>query len=544
MRLPAINAARIWRCRRSGWRGFVRRRLTRIGLSATQEPVAAVADYLVGAARDKPCAIVNSGHVRERDIQLELGESKLEAVLSGEAWGEIYARLADLIRAHRTTLIFVQTRRMAERMAKALSERLDGEFGEQSGERITKQCNEQANEKITEQVTDNQTKESDELKNPANQSDEPITKKSQAQSNIATVTAHHGSLAKEHRLDAEQRLKAGTLRALVATASLELGIDIGEVDLVCQVGSPRGISVFLQRIGRSGHQVCALPKGRLFPLSRDDLVECAALIDAVNRGALDRLRRCPAALDVLAQQLIAEVAGGECTLDSLYEMVRRAQPYRDLSRAKFDEVIQMLADGFSTRRGRKSAYLHLDAVAGKVRPRRAARLTALTCGGTIADQFDYDVILEPGGYRIGTLNEDFSFESLPGDIFQLGNAAYRILKVELGKVFVADAAGQPPTIPFWFGNAAGRSDELSEAVSELRRQVAGWLPDGTDATKQKVITEFGLTENAASQLTDYLGAAWSALGALPTLDTVIFERFFDEAGDQHLVVHSTFRFAR
>ena len=462
--------------------GLCAARLTRIGLSATQEPIDTVAGYLVGAHGDKPCVVINSGHARTRDIAIELTDSKLQAVMSAEAWGEVYDRLGRLIEAHRTTLIFVNTRRMAERMSKALSERL----GEES------------------------------------------------------VTAHHGSLAKEHRLDAEARLKAGTLRALIATASLELGIDIGDIDLVCQVGSCRGISVFLQRVGRSGHQVNAIPKGRLFPLSRDDLVECAAMVDAVNRGLLDQLSIRPQPLDVLAQQIVAEVAAGERTLDELYQLVVRAEPYRALSRDKFDEVLRMLADGFSTRRGRRSAYLHLDAVARRVRPRRGARLTALTNGGAIADQFDYDVILEPGGHRIGTLNEDFSFESLPGDIFQLGNSAYCILRVELGKVIVRDAHGQPPTIPFWFGQAPGRSDALSEAVSELRRRIQEWLPDGFESASKRAMHEFGLSEAAASQLTDYLGEAWAALGALPTVNTVIFERFFDEAGDQHLVIHSTF----
>ena len=460
--------------------------LTRIGLSATQEPIDTVAAYLTGADVSRPCRIVNSGHARRRDMKIELIDSPLQAVLSGEMWDEVYERLQQLIEAHRTTLIFVNTRRMAERMAKALSERLATQLGREA------------------------------------------------------VTAHHGSLAKEHRLDAEQRLKAGTLRALIATASLELGIDIGDIDLVCQVGSCRGINVFLQRVGRSGHQVEAVPKGRLFPLSRDDLLECVAILDAVKRGQLDQLALYPQPLDVLAQQIVAEVAGAERSLDELYQLVVRAAPYRTLVRKKFDQVVQMLADGFSTRRGRRSAYLHLDAVNARVRPRRGARLAALTNGGTIADQFDYDVILQPDGHQIGTLNEDFSFESLPGDIFQLGNTAYRILKVEPGKVMVNDASGQPPNIPFWFGNAPGRSDALSEAVSRARRRIGEWLREGIEAAINRVIEEFELDRASASQLVDYLGAAQAALGALPTTDTVIFERFFDQAGDQHLVVHSTF----
>ena len=267
------------------------------------------------------------------------------------------------------------------------------------------------------------------------------------------VTAHHGSLAKEHRLNAEQRLKRGELKALVATASLELGIDIGDVDLVCQLGSPRSIAVFVQRVGRSGHRLEDIPKGRLFPLTRDDLVECAALLDAVRRDELDRLRVPGGHLDVLAQQLIAETACREWQEDELFRWVTLAYPYRDLTRDKFSELLDMLAQGFSTRRGRQSRYIHYDAVNKRIRPRKGAKLTAVTNGGVIPDQFDYDVVLEPEDHFIGTLNEDFAFESLPGDIFQLGNTSYRILKVEQSKVRVADARGQPPNIPFWFGEA-------------------------------------------------------------------------------------------
>ncbi len=456
--------------------------LTRIGLSATQEPVDVVAGFLTGVAGAGKCEIINSGHQRHRDLQICLPASSLEAVMAGEVWGEVYAVLAGLIEAHQTTLIFVNTRRLAERLARALAERL----GDQA------------------------------------------------------VTSHHGSLAKEHRFSAEQRLKTGQLQALVATASLELGIDIGDIDLVCQIGSPRAVSVFLQRVGRSGHSLGKTPKGRLFPLSRDDLVECVALLDAVDRGELDQLAIYPRPLDVLAQQIVAEVSAGEWLLDDLFLLIKNASPYRYLHRKQFDDVIAMLGDGFSTGRGRRSAYLHLDAVNGRVRPRKGARLTAITNGGTIPDQFDYDVVLQPEGLKIGTLNEDFSFESLPGDIFQLGNTSYQILKIALGKVFVRDAKGQPPNIPFWFGEAPGRTDAMSHSVSRLRKNLQSWLADGFAAARQKVIQHYKITDSAASQLVDYLGAAHAALGALPTTETVIFERFFDEAGDQHLVIHSAF----
>src|SRR5216683_406007 len=402
--------------------------LQRIGLSATQKPIDTVARFLVGAGGEGPqgggeppeCTVIDTGHHRPRDIALEVPDSPLEAVMSTEVWDQIYRRLAELIEAHRTTLIFVNTRRLAERVTRHLSE-LVGED---------------------------------------------------------RVTAHHGSLAKEQRLGAEQRLKAGALKALVATASLELGIDIGEIDLVCQLGSPRAIATFLQRVGRSGHAVDGTPKGRLFPLSRDELVECIALLDCVRRGELDRLTIPEQPLDVLAQQIVAEVAAREWGEDELYALVRRASPYRALSRDDFAAVVRMLAEGFGTRRGRRGALIHHDAVNRVLRGRRGARLTALTSGGTIPDNADYQVLLEPEDQFIGTVNEDFAVESLAGDVFQLGNKSYRIRRVERGVVRVEDAHGMAPTIPFWLGEAPGRSDELSASVSRLRAEIAARLEAG------------------------------------------------------------------
>lgn len=452
----------------------------RIGLSATQKPIEDMARYLTGG--DADCRIVDTGHMRDRNLALELPGPPLETVMSNEVWSEVYDRLATLIQAHRTTLIFVNTRRLAERAAAALSERL--------GE--------------------------------------------------TAVTAHHGSLAREHRLDAEQRLKRGELRALVATASLELGIDIGDIDLVCQLGSPHAISTLLQRVGRSGHRLGALPKGRLFPLSRDDLVECAALLRAVARDELDRIPVPAHPLDVLAQQIVAEVAARDWEEDALYRAYVHAWPYRDLARADFDAVVRMLAEGFHTRRGRRGAYLHRDAVHGVLRARRGARLVALTNGGAIPDQFDYQVILQPKGLFIGTVNEDFAFESLSGDVFQLGNTAYRMLKIEQGRVFVEDAHGQPPNIPFWFGEAPGRSDELSQSVSALRADFDALLAQGTESALREARDALGLPSAAAEQLVEYLAAGRAAFGLLPTQTRVVFERFFDELGDQHLVIHSPY----
>ena len=457
--------------------------LTRVGCSATQNPIETMANFLLGD-RTEHCNIVDTGHVRERDLAMELPPgSLLEAVMANEVWEEVYDRLAELVNAHKTTLVFVNTRRLAERAAKFMGERI----GEEN------------------------------------------------------VTSHHGSLAREHRLNAEQRLKAGKLKCLIATASLELGIDIGDVDLVCQLGTPRSIAAFLQRVGRSGHTVGETPKGRLFPLSRDDLVECTALLHAANHGDLDKIVIPDRPLDVLAQQVVAEVAGQEeWDEDALYRAFRKAWPYRDLDRDQFTEVVRMLAQGFSTRRGRRGAYLHHDAVNGRLRARRGAKLTAVTNGGAIPDQFDYEVILSPEGFKVGTLNEDFAFESLPGSIFQLGNTSYRILKIETGKVFVEDARGEPPNLPFWFGEAPGRTEELSTAVNTLRARLDQQLDRGMESAVQWLTDEYVIPQVAAEQLAHYLAGAKAALGLIPTQDKIVFERFFDETGDTHLVIHSPY----
>ena len=476
-------------------------KLTRVGLSATQKPIDEVARFLVGAggrpAKDlfeagdlsesgagvaaPPCTIVDTGHVRKRDLAIEVPESPLEAVMSGEVWGQVYERLTSLIQEHRSTLVFVNTRRLAERLARALTERL-GEV---------------------------------------------------------QVTSHHGSLAREQRLNAEHQLKRGDLKALVATSSLELGIDIGHVDLVCQISTPRSISALLQRVGRSGHAVGGLPKGRVFPLSRDDLVECTALLDAVRRDELDRLQIPAKPLDVLAQQIASEVACGEWDDDALFDLVRRAWPYRELTRKEFDGVVQMLAEGFSTRRGRSRALVHRDAVNRKLRPRQGLRLVAITCGGTIPDNADYNVVLVPEEQIVGTVNEDFAVESMAGDIFQLGNTSYRIQRVEAGRVRVEDAHGLPPSIPFWLGEAPARTDEVSAAVSRLREEVEVRLSNPTGALRY-LVDQVGIAEEAAAQIVDYFAAAKAALGLLPTQRNLVFERFFDETGGTQLVIHSPY----
>ena len=460
--------------------------LQRIGLSATQKPIEEVARFLVSAsavddAGNPDCEFIDIGHRRELDLGIELPSSPLEAVMANEVWEEIYRRLAELIQAHRTTLVFVNTRRMAERVTHHLSEVLGAD----------------------------------------------------------AVTSHHGSLSAKLRLDAEDRLKRGELKALVATASLELGIDIGSVDLVCQLGTTRSIATLLQRVGRAEHKRRGLPKGRIFPLSRDELVECAALLRCVARGELDRLSIPEKPLDVLAQQIVAAASTEDWDENEFFELVCSAWPYRNLTRGEFDSVVNMLAEGFSTKRGRRAALIHHDAVNHRIRGRRGARLTALTSGGAIPDNADYRVILEPSETFVGTVNEDFAVESLAGDIFQLGNASWRILRVNSGVVRVEDAKGQPPGIPFWLGEAPARTAELSQAVSNFRAEIEKLLSDGKDV-RDWLVSEMKLPTEAAEQLGDYFADTYRALGAIPSQKTLVMERFFDESGGMQLVLHAPF----
>jgi ATP-dependent Lhr-like helicase len=450
----------------------------RIGLSATVRPIETVARFL---APDDAAhvTIIDHGHRRAMDLAVEVPKDELGPVASNEMWAEIYDRIAALILEHRTTLVFVNTRRLAERVAHHLGERL----GEEA------------------------------------------------------VLAHHGSLSRKLRLTAEERLKQGKLKAVVATASLELGIDIGTVDLVCQIGSPRSIAVALQRIGRSGHQVehTTKPKGRIFATTRDELIECAALVRSIRGGDLDRLMIPMTPLDVLAQQIVAMAASEDWNEEDLFRLVRRIYCYRDLTREDFDAVIDMLSEGISTKRGRSGAFLHRDRVHGIVRGRRGARLAAITSGGAIPDNAQYLVLAEPDETVVGTLDEDFAVESLAGDVFLLGTTSWRIRRVEAGRVRVEDAHGAAPTIPFWRGEAPGRTAELSAAVSDLRSQISG-----SDSAMEFLTGECGLDVRGAEQAVLYVRAGAAALGALPSHSTVVAERFFDEGGGMQLVLHSPF----
>src|ERR1700752_2249426 len=442
------------------------KRLTRIGLSATQKPIETVAHFLTGSDSSDP-VVVQIGHRRQMDLAVEVPSSELGPVASNEMWGEIYDRLALLANQHSSTLIFVNTRRLAERVAHHLAERLGRD----------------------------------------------------------AVAAHHGSLSRKLRLNAERKLKAGEIRALVATASLELGIDIGSVDLVCQIGSPRSISVGLQRIGRAGHWRGAVPKGRIFATTRDELVECAALVRAMHRGDLDCLAVPPMPLDILAQQVVAACAAEDWTEDDLFNLVRRAYPYRDLPRADFDAIVEMLSEGIQAQRGRRGAHLHRDRVNGRLRGRRGARLTAITSGGAIPDNALYTVVAEPEGTVVGTVDEDFAVESNKGDIMLLGNTSWMIHRIETnsGRMLVQDAHGAPPSVPFWRGEAPARTEELSAHVGELRQKISEMLPHtspvGFSATQPEVATcvawlkeECGLDDSGAEQAIEYILQGRAVLG--------------------------------
>ena len=487
-------------------------RPTRIGLSATQKPIEEIAHFLTGAGRPAP-AVVNIGHRRKLDLAVEVPPSELGPIASNEMWGEIYDRIAELALQHRSTLVFVNTRRLAERVALHLGERIGEEL----------------------------------------------------------VAAHHGSLARKLRLNAERKLKNGEIRLLVATASLELGIDIGNIDLVCQINSPRAIAVALQRVGRAGHWRGAVPKGRLFATTRDDLVECAAAVRAIKQGDLDRIQIPVAPLDILAQQIVAMCSCEDWDEDALFDCVRRAYPYGNLRRDEYDRILEMLSQGIAAKRGRYGAYLFHDMVNRRLRGRRGARLAAITSGGAIPDTALFTVVAQPDEIVVGTVDEDFAVESNAGDIMLLGNTSWRIRRIESnsGRLLVEDAHGAPPNIPFWRGEAPARTDELSHHVAELRQRVSALLPNtaplavpnnpetgagtGTKARLRGIESspevqnavawlkdECGLDDSGAEQLVEYIVTGRAVLTEVPTQDCIIAERFFDEGGGMQLIIHAPF----
>jgi ATP-dependent helicase Lhr and Lhr-like helicase len=467
----------------------------RIGLSATQNPIGLVADFLTGVHPErKPATIVQVGQRRELDLAIEVPNDELSSVLTTKMWEEIFDRLAAYTQTHRSTLVFVNTRRLVEKIAFALAERLGAE----------------------------------------------------------NVAAHHGSLSRTLRLDAEQKLKNGEIKILVATASLELGIDIGDVDLVCQIATTRAVAVAMQRVGRAGHWRGAIPKGRFFATTRDDLLEQAALIRKMRSGELDRLEIPPEPTDVLMQQIVAACGAEPWEEDVLYAMLIRAWPYRNLTRARFDEIIALLATGIESSRGRYGAYLLRDGIHGQLHPRRGARMIAISNGGAIPETNLYSVVLQPEGVTIATLDEHFAVDSSPGDVILLGNASWRIQRIEAaGRVLVEDAQGAPPTLPFWFGEAPQRTDVLCDGVSELREQISALVPNTTPGyispadpevalATEWLMTNCGLCPSGAQQLIAYVVTGRAVLGAVPSKTTIIAERFFDEGGGMQLVLHAPF----
>ncbi len=465
-------------------------RLQRIGLSATIEPPIEAARFLVGCQRDgssRACTLIDAGRRQPLDLAIEVPEEPLAAVASRRAWEDVHKKIAAHVEANRSTLIFVPSRRLAERLAHDL-EPLIGE---------------------------------------------------------GKVSAHHGALSKRTRLLVERRLQCGELRAVVATASLELGIDVGHVDLVCQIGSPRAISVLRQRIGRARHSVGGTPKGRIFAMTRDELLECMAGVRAMKDGTLDRPVTRDAPLDILAQQLIATAAASDWSEDALFDLCRGAGPYAQLTRARFDQVLSMLGDGIATRRGRTGAHLHLDRLARRVRGRRGARLAALTSGGAIPDKADYTVVEEPADTVVGTVDEDFAIDSMAGDVFLLGSTSWRILRVTNGQVRVVDAQGQPPSVPFWNGEGLARTAELSLEVSRLRETLSDFVrrigegePGAAREAFAWIDAECATDASGATQALDYVSEGVSALGSLPTSRTLVAERFFDDSGGMQLVIHA------
>ena len=465
----------------------------RIGLSATQNPITLVADYLTGS-RHRDCAIIEVGRRRHFDLAVEVPNDELGSLTTNAIWDDVSNRMAELANEHRSTLVFVNTRSMAERLAFQLGERLGHE-------------------------------------------------------NVAT---HHGSLSRRLRLEAERRLKAGEIKLLVATASLELGIDIGAIDLVCQLNTPRALAPALQRAGRAGHWRGATPKARFFATTRDDLMEQAAIIRAMRAGALDRLELPPQPLDVLMQQMIAACAAEPWQEDDLYALVTRAHPYHDLPRATFDELLCLLSDGIESSRGRYGAYLLRDRVHGRLQGRRGARSITVQNGGTIPETAVYSVILQPDGIPIATLDEDFAVESSVGDVIQLGNTSWRISAIETaGRLYVEDAHGQPPSVPFWRGEAPQRTPELSRWVCQLREEIAARVPDllpgyisQTDPVVADAVAwlkeECGVNDAGAEQMIGYIVAGRAVLGTVPTLNTIVAERFFDEGGGMQLILHAPF----
>jgi ATP-dependent Lhr-like helicase len=451
----------------------------RIGCSATVRPIEEALAFLTGAT-GREARVIDAGFSRALDLEVVAPVDDFLTASSDTIWDSALQQLAELVQAHRTTLVFAQSRRAAERLARDLNDRIgDGR-----------------------------------------------------------VAAHHGSLSRRARLEAENRLKNGELQALVATSSLELGIDVGAIDLVVQVQSPRNVAAGLQRVGRAGHQLGSVSKGRILVTKGEELMEAAAVVRSIRERTLDRMVMPEAPLDVLAQQIVAAVAAESITVDVLYARFRQAAPYRSLGREDFMSVVQALSEPLPAEVKGVTPRLLWDRVNDRLHARRGSRFLALTSGGTIPDAGLYDVFVADTDLKVGTLDEEFVTESLPGDVFLLGSNPWRIVKVRAGRVLVEDARGMSPTIPFWKGEHPSRSYELGLAVGRLRRDAAERL-DALDFAHW-AMTECGCDRRAASAMQAWLIKAGEVLDGIPDDRGLVVESFADEMGGRHAMIHSVF----
>src|SRR6266481_3880928 len=451
----------------------------RIGCSATVRPVEEALAFVTGATAREP-VIVDAGFSRDLDVAVVSPVDDFLTATSDTVWDATLQQVAELVQAHRTTLVFAQSRRAAERLARDLNDRIaDGR-----------------------------------------------------------VAAHHGSLSRRARLEAENRLKDGELRALVATSSLELGIDVGAIDLVVQLQSPRNIAAALQRVGRAGHLLSRTSKGRIIVTKGEELLEAAAVVRSIRGRQLDRVVMPEAPLDVLAQQVVAAVAAESLTVDALHARFQNAAPYLSLSRDDLLAVVRSLAEPLPAEVKGAAPRILWDRVNDRLHARRGSRFLALTSGGTIPDNGLYDVFVAETDLKVGTLDEEFVTESLPGDVFLLGSHSWKIMKVRADRVLVEDAQGMSPTIPFWKGEHPSRSWELGLAVGRLRRDAAERLdaPDFTAWAAQAC----GLDSRAASAMHAWLVKAGEVLDGIPDDQGIVVESFSDEMGGRHAMIHSVF----
>ena len=472
-------------------RNFGAPRPTRIGLSATLNPIENLASFLAGAEivgherRPRPFRIIRADdRPRAIDLKVLAPGPELGPLATHRHWEAAYDRIAELVREHRTTLVFTLSRRLAERVALNLQKRLGAD----------------------------------------------------------AVMAHHGSLGRAERFDAEQRLKRGELKALVATSSLELGIDVGAVDLVCQIDSPKSISAAIQRIGRSGHALGATPKGRLFALTIDDLIECAAAVHAIRSGLLDAVEIPSECMDVAAQQIVAIAAeDNEIRESDLLNLLRGAHSFAKLDASELRRLLEELAAEIGGGSVRAHPKIFYDRTGRRVRARRGARLAAITSGGTIPESGNYDVVIESQNRKIGDIEEDFAQESSRGDVFALGSMPWQIQRISRGRLMVEPAPGMAPTLPFWLNEGAGRTAALSSEVCKLRREIAARFdesaPDAQSAARW-LEEECALDESGAVQAVAYVRRGLAALGAIPDEHTIVAERFFDGLGGTQIVIHA------